>query len=437
MILTSGFSFESLLRGITGIVAILFVCYLMSFNRKRIDWKLVGGGLLIQFVLAIAILYIPFVGNLFEWIGKTFIKLMDSTHAGLSFLLGPYANRANGFSFLLHSLPIIIFFSTLVSLFYHWGVIQRIVQGISWALLKVLNISGSEGLAAAGNIFMGMLEAPVLIKNYIPAMNRSEIFLVMVAGLGSISGAVMGSYIGMLGGSDPATQVLFAKHLLSSSIMAAPGAIVIAKMLYPQTEPVNDRIIEIEKVSKHANALDAIAAGTTTGVKLMVNVAAMLLVFIALVALVNFILEDFIGYHTGLNSWITKMTDGKSTGLTFQFITGIILAPFMWLLGVPLDDITTVGSLVGQKIILNEFVAYFQMNQWKNAGMFIYEKSLIMSTYLLCGFANISSIGMLIGGMGILAPDKKEWITRYGFPAMIGGALVSFLSATIVGMITG
>lgn len=433
----SGISLESLLRGILGIVTVLAVAYALSYNRKRIDWKLIGGGLVMQIVFALAVLYIPFVGTALEWTGKAFIKLMDFTQAGVGFLLGPYASKSKGFIFLIHSLPVVIFFSALISLFYHWGIIQRVVGAFSWVLRRFMNISGAEGLVTSGNIFMGMTESPVLIKNYLPTMNRSEIFLVMVSGMGTIAGTVMATYIGMLSGGDPVARVLFAKHLISASLMAAPGSIVLAKMLCPQTEEVADRVASLEKKSAHPTALDALAAGTSTGIRLMVNIAAMLLVFIALVALANYVLEGLIGRYTGLNDWIVSITDGKSQGLTFQFILGIILAPFMWLIGIPSPDITLVGSLLGQKTILNEFVAYFQLQEWKDAGLFAYQKSILMSTYILCGFANISSIGILLGGMGVLAPEKKEMITRFGFPAMIAGALVSVLSATIVGMILG
>lgn len=432
-----GFGLISLLRGILGIITIVAVAYALSYDRKRIDWKLVGGGLLMQIVFALAVLYVPFIGGLLEGLGKIFVKLMDFTDAGLSFLLGPYASKSNGFSFLIHSLPIVIFFSALVSMFYHWGIIQRVVGAFSWLLRKFMNISGSEGLVASGNIFMGMTESPVLIKNYLPTMNRSEIFLVMVSGMGTIAGSVMGTYIGMLGGTDPASKILFAKHLLSASVMAVPGSIVLAKMLCPQTEKATDQIASFEKEGKNANILDAISSGTMTGVKLMTNIAAMLLVFISLVALANYITEDVIGRYTGLNEWIVKFTDGKSTGLTFQFILGLVTAPFMWLIGVPGPDIMLVGSLLGQKTILNEFVAYFQLQQWKDAGLFVSEKSVLMSTYILCGFANISSIGILLGGLGVLAPEKRGLISRIGLLAMVGGALVSVLSATIIGMILG
>ena len=434
---TGGFGVESLLRGVVGIITVLAVSYLMSSNRKKIDWKLVGSGLLIQFALALSVLYVPFVGTLFELLGKAFIKLMDFTQAGVGFLLGPYATKNNGFIFLIHSMPVIIFFTAIVSLFYHWGIIQRVVGAFSWVLRKFMNVSGAEGLVVSGNIFMGMTESPVLIKNYLPTMNRSEIFLVMVAGMGTIAGSVMATYIGMLSGGDPVARLLFAKHLLSASVMAAPGSIVIAKMLCPQTEPVTEQEVKVSLENQHHNILEALASGTSVGIKLVVNIAAMLLVFISMVALLNYVSEGLIGKYTGLNDWVVSVTDGKQQGFTFQFILGIILSPFMWLIGVPFDDMMLVGSLLGQKTILNEFVAYFQLQQWKDAGLFVYEKSIIMSTYILCGFANISSIGILLGGLGVLTPNKQNLISKLGIPTMIGGALVSIMSATMVGMILG
>lgn len=427
--------FMEILRGIVGIFFVVLIAYLFSSDRKRIDWKLVGGGLFLQFAFALAILHVPFIGVFFQYLGKAFIKLMDFTGDGLSFLLGPYASKANGFSFLLHSLPIVVFFSALVSLFYHWGIIQRIVGAMAWCLRKFMNISGAEGLVVSGNIFLGMTESPVLIKNYLPSMNKSEIFLVMVAGMSTIAGSVMGSYVSLLGNGDPAAQLLFAKHLLSASVMAVPGSIAIAKIMCPQTEKVIDSENKSIEQNSSDNILSVIASGTQTGVKLMVNIAAMLLVFIALVALVNFIMCDIIGKYTGLNDWIVEFSDGRANGLTFQFILGVITAPLMWLIGVPYEDMMVVGSLLGQKTILNEFVAYMQMQQWREAGIFVYEKSVIMSTYLLCGFANISSIGILLGGLGVLAPEKKGLISRMGVKSMIAGMMVAILSATIIGMI--
>lgn len=427
--------FMEILRGIVGIFFVVLIAYLFSSDRKRIDWKLVGGGLFLQFAFALAILHVPFIGVFFQYLGKAFIKLMDFTGDGLSFLLGPYASKANGFSFLLHSLPIVVFFSALVSLFYYWGIIQRIVGAMAWCLRKFMNISGAEGLVVSGNIFLGMTESPVLIKNYLPSMNKSEIFLVMVAGMSTIAGSVMGSYVSLLGNGDPAAQLLFAKHLLSASVMAVPGSIAIAKIMCPQTEKVIDSENKSVEQNSSDNILSVIASGTQTGVKLMVNIAAMLLVFIALVALVNFIMCDIIGKYTGLNDWIVEFSDGRANGLTFQFILGVITAPLMWLIGVPYEDMMVVGSLLGQKTILNEFVAYMQMQQWREAGIFVYEKSVIMSTYLLCGFANISSIGILLGGLGVLAPEKKGLISRMGVKSMIAGMMVAILSATIIGMI--
>lgn len=427
----------AVLRGILGIGVILAIAYGLSYERKRIDWRLVGGGLLMQLLFALAVLHVPLVGSVFEAGGKMFVTIMRFSEAGLSFLLGPYASKASGFAFLLHTLPVIIFFTALVAIAYHWGIVQRVVVAVSWLLRRFMRISGAEGLVAAGNIFMGMSESPVLVKNYLPAMNRSELFLVMVTGMGTIAGTVMGTYVGMLGGTDPMAKVLFAKHLISASVMAVPGAIVLSKMLCPQTEAPTQCPIEPEKERRNTNLLDVIASGTTTGVKLFVNIAAMLLVFISLVAFANYLTNDLIGHYTGINNWIVDITDGKAQGLTFQFILGVIAAPLMWLIGVPTGDVMLVGSLLGQKTILNEFVAYFQLQQWKEAGMFVSQKSVVMSTYLLCGFANISSIGILLGALGVLAPEKRSLISSIGMRAMIGGALVSVLSATLGGMILG
>lgn len=442
MIESAGFSGISLLRGLLGIITVLALAYLFSSDRKRIDWKLVLSGLFFQLVFVLLILYVPFIGTIFEYLGKIFVKIVNATQAGVAFLLGPYASKSNGMVFLIHSLPTLIVFSALVSLFYYWGIIQRVVYGLSWVLRRMFrNISGAEGLVVGGNIFIGMSEAPLLAKNYLPKMNKSELFLVMVSGMATIAGTVMGAYIGILGGNDPTMQVFFAKHLLSASVMAAPGSIVIAKMFYPQTEKANDLATTVvsNAITKDqkGGAMEALASGTVTGLRLMVNVAAMLLVFIALVALVNYIFEGFIGHYTGLNDWIVSVTNGKSSGLSVQFILGSILSPFMWLVGVPADDLMSVGALLGQKTILNEFVAYLQMQEWKGAGLFVYEKSVVMSTYLLCGFANVSSIGMLIGALGILAPEKRPVIAGLGFRSMVAGALVSVLSAAIIGMIFG
>lgn len=436
-IIEGEFRWESIGRGLLGLAVVLALAYLLSGNRRKIDWKLVGGGLLMQLLLALAVLYVPFVDRIFEWGGRIFLKLTDFTHHGMHFLLGSYADKSGsaGFVFLFHALPVVIFFSALVSLFYHWGVIQRVVAALGWLLRRFMKITGVEGLVVAGNIFMGMTESPVLIKNYLPRMNRSEIFLVMVAGMGTIAGSVMGTYIGMLGSSDPAARLVFAKLLLSASVMAAPASVVIAKIICPQTETCETGPAASAEGKQYDNALDALAGGTALGVRLLVNIAAMLLVFIALVGLVNYITEGIIGRYTGLNSWAAGFSGGKSHGFTLQFVLGVLFSPLMWLIGVPASDSALVGSLLGQKTILNEFVAYAQLQQWKE--LFVSQKSVVMATYILCGFANISSIGILLGGLRVLAPEKKAMIARMGVPSMLGGALVSLLSATIIGMIIG
>jgi len=438
MIESTGFSIVSLLRGLLGIIIVLAIAFLCSTDRKRIDWKLVVSGLFLQFVLALSILYVPFVGAFFEILGKMFVKVVDFTFDGVNFLLGPLASKNNGVIFLVHSLPILIFFTAIVSLLYHWGIIQRIVSFFSWILRRVIrNITGQEALVVIGNIFLGMTESPVLAKQYLPKMNKSEIFLVMVSGMATIAGSVLGVYVGVLGDGDPVKQVFFAKHLLSASVMAAPGAIVLAKMIYPQTDRIDNGDVKVEIEKEHRSPIEALAAGTSTGIKLMVNVAAMLLVFIALIALLNYVCEGVIGRYTGLNDWVASVTNGKSEGFSIHFIVGVVLSPLMWLIGIPVEDMLSVGALVGQKTVLNEFVAYFQMQQWKSIGIFTYEKSVIMSTYLLCGFANFSSIGILLGGLGVLAPEKRPMIAQLGIRAMLTGAAVSILSATMVGMILG
>jgi CNT family concentrative nucleoside transporter len=341
-----------------------------------------------------------------------------------------------GYIFVFQVLPTIIFFSALTSLLYYLNVIQVVVVGIAWLLKKALRLSGAEGLTVAGNIFLGQTEAPLLVKRYLPNMNRSEIFLVMSAGMATIAGAVLTAYIGLLGGNDPVARLTYAKYLISASVMAAPGVIVISKIIYPQTESI-DTDLKVDKSQVGNNLLDAISNGTTEGVKVAVNVGGMLLVFIAMVAMVNWIFGGFIGRYTGLNTWLANVSDGKFTEFNFQFIVGAVCTPIAWLMGVAKEDMITVGGLLGEKIMLNEFVAYNDMAVLKEAGRFVYEKSLIMSTFLLCGFANISSVGIQIGGISILAPNQRQNLTELGFLALLCGALASCMSATIVGMILG
>jgi CNT family concentrative nucleoside transporter len=416
-----------------GLVSIIALAWLFSAKRKQVDWKVVAIGLTFQFVLALAILYVPWVQMGFEAVGKVFVKVLDFTRIGSEFLFRDLMNvQSFGFIFALQILPTIIFFSALTSVLFYLGVIQKVVYVLAWALNKTMKLSGAESLSTAGNIFLGQTEAPLMVKAYLDKMNRSEIFLVMTAGMATVAGGVLAAYVGFLGGDDPVMRLFFAKHLLTASVMAAPGAVVVAKILFPQTEPVDQRMeVSMEKVG--SNFLDAMAQGTTEGLKLAVNVGAMLLVFFAFIALFNFVFIK-VGDWTGLNAWVVSVSHGNFKALSLEFMLGYLFAPLMWLIGVAGEDITLTGRLVGEKIIASEFVGYESLATLKAQGAFTYQRSIVMATYMLCGFANFASIGIQIGGIGSLAPSKREWLSEFGFRALLGGTLASLLSATIVGM---
>jgi CNT family concentrative nucleoside transporter len=447
----AGFTFNSFWRGAIGMLSLLIIAFIFSSNRKAINWKTIGVGLGAQLLLAIGVLKISFVQSIFEFVGKIFVKILDFTAAGSEFLLGGMMDVDSfGFIFLFQVLPTIIFFSALTSILFYLGVIQIVVKGMAWALTKLLGISGAESLSVAGNIFLGQTEAPLMIKAYLERMTKSEILLVMVGGMATVAGGVLAAYIGFLGGDDPALRLEFAKHLLAASVMAAPGAIIISKILYPQQEKVN-KDVEVSSDKIGSNILDAIANGTTEGLKLAANVGAMLLVFIALIAMVNGILgyaaafDGFtiaflnIDWHfTSLNEVIANNTTYNA--LSLEFILGYTFAPLMWLIGVATEDIALMGQLLGIKLVASEFVGYIQLADLKNSANALslnYEKSVIMATYMLCGFANFASIGIQIGGIGSLAPGQRKTLSRFGMKALIGGTLASLLSATIAGMIIG
>jgi CNT family concentrative nucleoside transporter len=436
IIQTAGFSFESLLRGVLGIFSLLVIAFAFSRNRKEIDWKLVSKGLGIQILFALLILKVPFIQNGFEWISSIFVVILGFTREGNIFLFGDLVENIDsfGFIFVFQVLPTILFFSALTSLFFYYGILQKVVYGFAILMKKTLNLSGAESLAAAGNVFLGQTESPLLIKPYINKMTLSELMCLMSGGMATIAGGVLAAYIGFLGGSDPVQQLFFAKHLLAASVMSAPAAVVSAKILLPETENVNKNM-NISKEQIGTNALEAITIGTTQGLKLAVNVGAMLLVFIAFVAMANYFLEDFIGDFTGINTWISSITNGQYDGLTLQFILGYTLAPVTWLMGVCSQDMILVGQLLGEKTILNEFVAYVSLGDLKASGKFFEEKSIIIATYILCGFANISSIGIQIGGIGALAPKRTKDLSKLGILALIAGTLACLFTAVIVGMI--
>ncbi len=431
-----GFSLMTVLRGLTGMLGLILIAWVFSSNRKAIAWKVVATGLAIQLLLAFGILQVPFVQNFFELIGKIFVVILDFTKAGTDFLFGGFLDTSTyGYIFAFQVLPTIIFFSALTSLLFYLGIIQKIVYGLAWLMTKAMKISGAESLSVAGNIFLGQTESPLMIKAYLEKMNRSEILLVMTGGMATMAGGVLAAYISFLGGDDPVQRLIFAKHLLAASIMAAPGAVVISKILVPQTEPINSTI-EITKDRIGSNILDAISNGTTEGLKLAANVAAMLLVFIAFIAMFNFIVGK-VGDWTNLNAAISNLSDGQYQRLSLQFILGYTFAPVMWLIGVSLPDITLVGRLLGEKLIMTEFIGYVSLAQLKESGAFSDPKSIIMATYMLCGFANFASIGIQIGGIGSLAPGQRVLLSRFGMRALLGGTLAALMSATIVGVILG
>ena len=432
-----GTSLISVARGMMGMLVLISIAYALSNDRRNIPWKVVGIGLLTQIIIAIGVIKIAWIKSFFEFISQFFVKLLEYTQAGTEMLLGTFANTDQyGFVFVFQALPIIIFFSALTSILYYFGILQKIVKGLAWSLRKFLKISGSESLAVAGNIFLGQTEAPLLIKAYLKKMTPSEIFLVMVGGMATVAGSVMGAYIGFLGGTDPVQRLAFAKSLLAASVMAAPGAVVIAKIMFPQKNEIPE-LTAIQSENVGDSFLNAISNGTAEGVRMAVNVGAMLLVFISLIALLNGIFSG-IGDPTGINAWVADHTPYPT--FSIEFLLGYTFAPLMWVIGVAAEDIALMGQLLGVKIVASEFVGYIQLADLKDptsALHFGYEKSVVMATYMLCGFANFASIGIQIGGIGILAPNQKKTLSRLGFKAMVGGAMVSLLSATIAGAILG
>lgn len=439
---SEGLTAESLLRGVIGMVSLLLIAFIFSSNRRAINWRTVGIGLLLQIGIAIGILKVSFVQQIFDFVGGIFVLILDFTRAGSDFLLGNLVNTESvGYIFVFQVLPTIVFFSALTSLLFYLGIIQVVVRAMALVLSKLLNISGAESLSVTGNIFLGQTEAPLMIKAYLSKMTRSEILLVMIGGMATVAGGVMASYIQYLGGNDPIMRLMFARHLLAASVMAAPGAIVISKILYPQTEKFsNDSHVSMENVG--SNVLDAIANGTTDGLKLAANVGAMLLVFVAFIAMLNYILNWIGGLGTdnipSLNQIIAENT--VYSGLSLEMILGTIFSPVMWLIGIAKEDVMLMGQLLGIKLASSEFVAYTQLSILKDIAStphLMYNKSVIIATYMLCGFANFASIGIQIGGIGALAPNQRKTLSEFGLKAVLGGSLASLMSATIAGMIIG
>jgi len=371
----------------------------------------------------------------FETVSSFFVVVLDFTRQGSIFLFGDLLDPSKiGFLFAFQVLPTIIFFSALTSLFFYLGILQKIVFGLSWLLSKAIKISGAENLSTTANIFLGQTEAPLMIKPYLEKMTRSEIFCVMVGGMANTAGGVLAAYVGFLGGTDPAQQLYFAKHLLAASVMSAPATLVIAKILIPQTEEIDERI-DLPKDKIGSNMLEAISIGTTDGIRLAVNVGAMLIVFIALIAMTNYILGNMLGAWTGLNGLVSNLTNGQYTAFSLQFVLGYLCSPLVWLLGVSSDDMVRVGQLLGEKTILNEFVAYVTLSKMKADSLLTDPRSVLLATYMLSGFANFSSIGIQIGGIGALAPNKRPLLSQLGVKALIGGTCATLMMAAIVGIL--
>jgi len=424
-----------ILRPIISLFLLIGILWLVSSNRKAISWSLVLKGLIIQFILAFLILELDWVSNGFDWIGRGFVSLLGFAREGSLFLFGDLVGNTDsfGYIFAFQVLPTIIFFSAITSLLFHFGILQKVVFVFAWFMKRTLKLSGAESLSAAANVFVGQTEAPLLVKPYIKGMTRSELMCLMTGGMSTIAGAVLAAYINYLGGDDPERQVFFARHLLAASVMSAPAAIVGAKILLPETENFVDSA-EV-KINKQGNWLEAIAHGTADGLKMSVNVGVMLLVFTAIIALINALLNGVIGSWTGLNEFIESSTSGRYTEFNLQSIFGIALAPLTWLMGVPWSDAASVGQLLGEKTVLNEFYAYVSMEGLMNSGQLNSEKAQILSTYILCGFANFASIGIQIGGIGALAPSRRKELSELGLRALLAGTAASLFTAILVGIL--
>lgn len=451
-----------IVRGILGLIMLVGIAYLFSKHKKSINWKLVITGILIQFTLALFVfkeIQIPFteisLSSIFSFLASFFTQLLSFTDAGAQFIFGNWPDSAQifklgsegrvehtiGYVFAFKVLPTVVFFSALTSLLYYLGILQKIVYGFAWVLSKTMRLSGAESLAAAANIFVGQTEAPLIVKPYISKMTNSEIMCLMTGGMATIAGGVFAAFIGFLGGDDIAAQQEFAKHLLTASILSAPAAIVCAKILFPETEEVNQNL-DINKEKMGSGPLEAISLGTTEGIRLAVNVAGMILVFLAFIALINFLLINIIGDFDGIGSWkFTSLNDVIKTntifdGFNLQMILGYLFAPLAWIIGIDLNDIVLAGQLLGEKTVINEFIAYLSLKDIIASGgsEIIQKRTIVILTYALCGFSNFSSIGIQIGGIGSIAPNQRSTLARLGLRSLIGGTLACLMTATIAGI---
>jgi len=428
-----------LLRGLIGVVVFVGIAVLFSTNRKAINWRLVAAGLGLQLVFAVLVLKTGPGEALFDTLATFFDTLLSFTYEGSEFIFGDLGNPEEGNNFAFQVLPTIVFFASLMGVLYHLGLVQPLVQGMGWVMEKTLRISGAESLAASANVFIGQTEAPLAVKPYVKDMTRSEIMTLMTGGMATIAGGVLAAYIGFLGGDSPESRQLFAKHLLSASVMSAPAAIVMAKILVPETEtPPTRGGAEIKDHEENDNVIEAAANGASDGLRLALNVGAMLLAFIALIGAVNAGFE-WLGAPTvygvelyNVNALVEQASGGRFEALSLEAVFGFAFAPLAWAMGVEAADILQFGTLLGEKVAVNEFVAYASLRDLQPS---LSERSVIIGTYALCGFANFSSIAIQIGGIGGIAPSRKSEIAALGLRAVLGGALASWMTATIAGVL--
>lgn len=424
------------LRGILGIIILVALAFLLSRNKKAVSWRLVIAGITIQLVAGLLILKVPFVAGLFNKLSQGFVKFLSFSQEGAEFLFGELVNTSSfGFIFAFQVLPTIIFFSTITAGLYYLGILQRIVYVIAWIMARTMRLSGAESLSAAGNIFLGQTEAPLLVRPYIAGMTLSELMCLMTGGMATIAGGVLGGYVAFLGGDDPAEQARFAAYLLSASIMNAPAAIVMAKLLIPEGNPENiNEELTVADAQVDVNLIDALSRGAAEGLKLALNVGGMLLAFIAVIAALNYLLADVIGSLTGLNQWVIASTGGQFDGFSLEYILGQAFRLFAWIMGASWNNTLQVGSLLGQKTVINEFVAYLSLSEMKQAGE-LNGKALVIATYALCGFSNFSSIAIQIGGIGSIAPTQQGNLSRLGLWALLAATFACMMTATIAGML--
>lgn len=425
------------LRGVFGLAVIILVAFLFSNNRKRIDWRLVGIGLLLQLVFGYLITQVPLIADGFSLLSQAFVKLLSFSKDGAEFIFGDLAGDSFGFIFAFQVLPTIIFFSTVSAGLYYLGVLQKVVFGIAWIMSRTMRLSGPESLSAAGNIFLGQTEAPLLVRPFIPTMSKSELMCLMTGGMATIAGGVLAGYVAFLGGDSLEEQTKFAAYLLGASIMNAPAAIVMSKIFIPEVEKeVTNEKLEVNQESLGVNLIDAMSYGASEGLKLALNVGAMLLAFIAVIAALNFVLTDFIGEYSGLNGWVVSTTGGQFSGFSLEYIFGQVFRIFAWVIGVEWADTLQVGSLLGQKTVINEFVAYLSLADMQEMGT-LSGKSIVIATYALCGFSNFSSIAIQLGGIGMIAPNQQGNLSRLGLKSLVAASLACLMTATIAGMLFG